>query len=126
MHIRSPIPVVIFPSGLYCFTVWKAVPKYPSQMSVFHSLNTFTRETLPHRAIARQEKEDQSNLTEMEDEGHLPPTYFFFFFSFSYSNLPHPKMKQFFVVLCFQLQRTLYDSAPTLFRKSVPSEGYQL
>lgn len=79
--------MVIFPSGLYCFTVWKAVPKYPSQMSVFHSLNTFTGETLPHRAIARQEKEDQSNLTEMEDEGHLH-TFFFSFFFFLFQPPP--------------------------------------
>lgn len=71
--------MVIFPSGLYCLVIWQAVLKYSSQMSAFHSLNTFAGEALPRHAVARQEKEDLGTLTEMEDEGHLH-TFFFFLF----------------------------------------------
>lgn len=108
--------MIVFPSGLYCFTIWHAVPKYPSQMSVFPSLGTFTREVLPQHAVARQEKEELGTLRGMEDEHHLHPLSLFssFFFFFTHP----PRTREFFVDLCFQLQIVLCDSAPTMLCKN--------
>lgn len=65
MHFSS-----LFLSELYWFTIWQAVPKYPSCMYVFPSPGTFKYgDILPHYDNERQKKEELRTLTGMEDEG---------------------------------------------------------
>lgn len=73
-----------FLSGLYCFTIWQAVPKYPSWVSVFPSPGIFHHGgILPHHDNEKQEKEELGTLIGTEDEGYLHPLSFLkFFFSF--------------------------------------------
>lgn len=80
MHFSS-----LFLSELYWFTIWQAVPKYLSCMSVFPSPGTFNYgDILPHHDNERQEKEELRTLTGMEDEGYLHPLSFLkYFFLFS-------------------------------------------
>lgn len=75
MHFSS-----LFLSGLYCFTSWQAVPKYPIWTSVYPSPGTFHyRDILLHHDNERQEKGELWTPTGMEDEGYVPRLSFFKF-----------------------------------------------
>lgn len=111
MHVSS-----LFPSGLYCFTTWQAASKYPSQIFVFPSLGTFTRQILPHGTVARQEKEKLGTLAGMKFTYILCP-----------SPRPHPqRWGSSLESFVFSFRACYVILLPQCFAKTAPAEGHRL